>query len=173
MGLANGPISIVKTANANEYQLTDGNGTTTFTVTPPANNILAQAGAPYDGYGFDFNIEGVPAMGDTFNLEFNEGGFDDNRNGQKLADLQNTDLVRQNVVASASADNHKTLNQAYAGLVTDVGVVTSQAKTNGAAFDALAQQSEAWYESLSGVNLDEEAANLLRFQQSMLLLHKY
>ncbi|SFT90782.1 flagellar hook-associated protein 1 FlgK [Pseudoalteromonas sp. DSM 26666] len=166
LGLANGPISIVKTANANEYQLTDGNGTTTFTVTPPANNILAQAGPPYDGYGFDFNIEGVPATGDTFNLEFNEGGFDDNRNGQKLADLQNTDLVRQNVVASASADNHKTLNQAYAGLVTDVGVVTSQAKTNGAAFDALAQQSEAWYESLSGVNLDEEAANLLRFQQS-------
>ena len=166
LDLANGPISIVKTANANEYQLTDGNGTTTFTVTPPANNILAQAGPPYDGYGFDFNIEGVPATGDTFNLEFNEGGFDDNRNGQKLADLQNTDLVRQNVVASASADNHKTLNQAYAGLVTDVGVVTSQAKTNGAAFDALAQQSEAWYESLSGVNLDEEAANLLRFQQS-------
>ncbi|WP_193049049.1 flagellar hook-associated protein FlgK [Pseudoalteromonas undina] len=166
LDLANGPISIVKTANANEYQLTDGNGTTTFTVTPPANNILAQAGAPYDGYGFDFNIEGVPATGDIFNLEFNEGGFDDNRNGQKLADLQNTDLVRQNVVASASADNHKTLNQAYAGLVTDVGVVTSQAKTNGAAFDALAQQSEAWYESLSGVNLDEEAANLLRFQQS-------
>ena len=166
LGLANGPISIVKTANANEYQLTDGNGTTTFTVTPPANNILAQAGPPYDGYGFDFNIEGVPATGDTFNLEFNEGGFDDNRNGQKLADLQNSDLVRQNVVASASADNHKTLNQAYAGLVTDVGVVTSQAKTNGAAFDALAQQSEAWYESLSGVNLDEEAANLLRFQQS-------
>lgn len=166
LGLANGPINIVKTANANEYQLTDGNGTTTFTVTPPANNILAQAGPPYDGYGFDFNIEGVPATGDTFNLEFNDGGFDDNRNGQKLADLQNSDLVRQNVVASASADNHKTLNQAYAGLVTDVGVVTSQAKTNGAAFDALAQQSEAWYESLSGVNLDEEAANLLRFQQS-------
>ncbi|MDN3412710.1 flagellar hook-associated protein FlgK [Pseudoalteromonas sp. APC 3250] len=166
LGLANGPINIVKTANANEYQLTDGNGTTTFTVTPPANNILAQAGPPYDGYGFDFNIEGVPATGDTFNLEFNEGGFDDNRNGQKLADLQNSDLVRQNVVASASADNHKTLNQAYAGLVTDVGVVTSQAKTNGAAFDALAQQSEAWYESLSGINLDEEAANLLRFQQS-------
>lgn len=166
LGLANGPINIVKTANANEYQLTDGNGTTTFTVTPPANNILAQAGPPYDGYGFDFNIEGVPATGDTFNLEFNEGGFDDNRNGQKLAELQNGDFVRQNVVSSSDADNHKTFNQAYAGLVTDIGVVTNQAKTNGAAFDALAQQSEAWYESLSGVNLDEEAANLLRFQQS-------
>lgn len=166
LGLANGPINIVKTANANEYQLTDGNGTTTFTVTPPANNVLAQAGPPYDGYGFDFNLEGVPATGDTFTLEFNEGGFDDNRNGQKLANLQNEGLVRQNVVAGATANNQKTFNQAYAGLVTDIGVVTSQAKTNGAAFDALAQQSEAWYESLSGVNLDEEAANLLRFQQS-------
>ncbi|WP_273048438.1 flagellar hook-associated protein FlgK [Pseudoalteromonas sp.] len=166
LGLTNGPITLVKTANTNEYQVTDTSGTTTFTVTPPANNILAQAGAPYSTYGFDFNIDGVPATGDTFTLEFNEGGFDDNRNGLKLAELQNGELVRQNVVASASADNHGTFNQAFAEVVTDIGVVTGQAKTNGAAFDALAKQSESWYESLSGVNLDEEAANLLRFQQS-------
>ena len=164
--LANGDITLVKTANANEYQITDGNGTSTFTITPPAENILAQAGAPYDTYGFDFNIEGSPATGDTFTVEFNTGGFDDNRNGLQLADLQNGELVRQNVVASSTADNHQTFNQAYSGLVTDIGVVTSQAQTNGAAFTALADQSEAWYESLSGVNLDEEAANLLRFQQS-------
>ncbi|TMN95619.1 flagellar hook-associated protein FlgK [Pseudoalteromonas sp. S558] len=166
LGLTNGPITLVKTANTNEYQVTDTSGTTTFTVTPPANNILAQAGAPYSTYGFDFNIDGVPATGDTFTLEFNEGGFDDNRNGLKLAELQNGELVRQNVVASASADNHGTFNQAFAEVVTDIGVVTGQAKTNGAAFNALAKQSESWYESLSGVNLDEEAANLLRFQQS-------
>jgi flagellar hook-associated protein 1 FlgK len=75
-------------------------------------------------------------------------------------------LVRQNVVTTASADNHKTFNEAYAGLVTEIGVIANQAKTNGAAFDALAAQSEAWFESLSGVNLDEEAASLLRFQQA-------
>ncbi|WP_394191892.1 flagellar hook-associated protein FlgK [Pseudoalteromonas atlantica] len=164
--LANGDVSLVKTANANEYSITDASGTTTFTITPPAENILSQAGAPYDTYGFDFNIEGTPAVGDTFTLEFNEGGFDDNRNGLKLAELQSGELVRQNVVSSSTADNHKTFNESYAGLVTDIGVITNQAMTNGAAFDALAQQSEAWYESLSGVNLDEEAANLLRFQQS-------
>ncbi|MEQ3444000.1 flagellar hook-associated protein FlgK [Pseudoalteromonas sp. BZP1] len=164
--LANGDITLVKTANANEYQITDGNGTSTFTITPPAENILAQAGAPYDTYGFDFNIEGSPATGDTFTVEFNTGGFDDNRNGLQLADLQNGELVRQNVVASSTADNHQTFNQAYTGLVSDIGVVTSQAQTSQQAFTALAEQSEAWYESLSGVNLDEEAANLLRFQQS-------
>ncbi|MDC9513530.1 flagellar hook-associated protein FlgK [Pseudoalteromonas sp. CST5] len=165
-GLANGDITLVKTGTVNEYQITDANGTTTFTITPPAEGILAQAGAPYSNYGFDFDIEGTPATGDTFTLEFNEGGFDDNRNGLKLADLQNGELVRKNVVTTATADNHETFNQAYSGLVSDIGVVTGQAITSASAFDALAQQSEAWYESLSGVNLDEEAANLLRFQQS-------
>ena len=165
-GLANGDITLVKTGTANEYQITDANGTSTFTVTPPAEGVLAQAGVPYSNYGFDFDIEGTPATGDTFTLEFNEGGFDDNRNGLKLADLQNGELVRKNVVTTAAADNHDTFNQAYSGLVSDIGVVTGQAITSASAFDALAQQSEAWYESLSGVNLDEEAANLLRFQQS-------
>ena len=165
-GLANGDITLVKTGTANEYQITDANGTTTFTVTPPAEGVLAQAGAPYSNYGFDFDIEGTPATGDTFTLEFNEGGFDDNRNGLKLADLQNGELVRKNVVTTATADNHETFNQAYSGLASDIGVVTGQAITSASAFDALAEQSEAWYESLSGVNLDEEAANLLRFQQS-------
>ena len=165
-GLTNGEITLVKTGNANEYQITDNSGTSTFTITPPAKGMLSQAGAPFDTYGFDFDIEGTPATGDTFTLEFNEGGFDDNRNGLKLADLQNGELVRLNVETTATADNHKTFNQAYSGLVSDIGVITGQAITSGAAFDALAEQSEAWYESLSGVNLDEEAANLLRFQQS-------
>ncbi|KAA1154549.1 flagellar hook-associated protein FlgK [Pseudoalteromonas sp. FUC4] len=166
-GLTNGVITLVKTGTANEYQISDENNTaTTIIIPPPGNNVLSQAGTPYSDYGFDFDIEGTPATGDTFTLEFNEGGFDDNRNGLKLADLQNGELVRLNVETTATADNHKTFNQAYSGLVSDIGVVTGQAITSGAAFDALAQQSEAWYESLSGVNLDEEAANLLRFQQS-------
>jgi flagellar hook-associated protein 1 FlgK len=164
--LTQGDITLTKTGNANEYQIQDGNGTTTFTITPPADNILAQAGAPYDVYGFDFNIEGNAAVGDVFTIEFNTGGFDDNRNGLELSKLPTQELVRQNVVTTASADNHKTFNEAYAGLVTEIGVIANQAKTNGAAFDALAAQSEAWFESLSGVNLDEEAASLLRFQQA-------
>ncbi|PLT27383.1 flagellar hook-associated protein FlgK [Pseudoalteromonas sp. MelDa3] len=166
-GLTNGGITLVKTGTANEYQISDENNTaTTIIIPPPGNNVLSQAGTPYSDYGFDFDIEGTPATGDTFTLEFNEGGFDDNRNGLKLADLQNGELVRLNVETTATADNHKTFNQAYSGLVSDIGVITGQAITSGSAFNALAEQSEAWYESLSGVNLDEEAANLLRFQQS-------
>ncbi|MCF2859354.1 flagellar hook-associated protein FlgK [Pseudoalteromonas sp. SMS1] len=164
--LTNGQITLVKTANPDEYQITDASGTTTFTAPAPRENILASAGGGFAGYGFDFNIDGEPATGDTFVIEFNEAGFDDNRNGLVLSQLQSGQLVRQNVVTTAVADNLKTFNEAYAGLVTEIGVVANQAKTNGAAYDALAAQSEAWFESVAGVNLDEEAANLLRFQQS-------
>jgi flagellar hook-associated protein 1 FlgK len=168
---ANGPISLVKTANPDEYEITDTRTGTavTFTASAPRENILAQAALVdpvFATYGFDFNIEGVPQTGDSFSVEFNTGGFDDNRNGMALLDIKNKGIVRENVVASALDENHKTVNAAYTELVTDVGVKTNQARTNFVAFEALSQQSETWYESLSGVNLDEEASNLLRFQQS-------
>ena len=165
VSLPNGSITISKTAEPDEYTVSDGVNTETFNGTPPLKNVLSAAGGNFVNYGFDFDIEGTPALGDTFTVEANEGGIDDNRNGLLLADIQNSNIVRRNVDGSAD-NNHQTVNQAYTGLVSDIGVVTGQAQTNGAAFTALAEQSEAWYESLSGVNLDEEAANLLRFQQS-------
>ena len=169
--LDDGPYTLTKTANADEYTLTSDSGTThTFTAPSDGKDIMSGVGggapAPFDNLGFTFDIEGTPNAGDSFTIAFNTGGFDDNRNGSALSELQSSDLVRENVVAGANADNHKTFNQAYTDVVTGVGVVTNQAKTNGEAFEALANQSEAWFESISGVNLDEEAANLLRFQQS-------
>ena len=166
--LTNGPITITKTGNPNEFNITDGTPpvTTTVVLTPPYDNVLNQAGAPYNAYGFDFNLEGVPNAGDTFTVEFNTNGFDDNRNGLMLAGLQDKELVRANIQPSPGGDNLTKLNEAYGNLITDVGIKTSAAKTNQVAFEALANQSNAWYESISGVNLDEEAANLLRYQQS-------
>ncbi|WP_199529547.1 flagellar hook-associated protein FlgK [Pseudoalteromonas sp. bablab_jr010] len=175
--LPTGSLTLTKSAeNPDMYTLSDGtNETDPFTIDSSGKNIIQQAEAAgvlddittltAEEVGFDFNIEGTPALGDSFTIEANVDGFDDNRNGQLLADIQNDNIVRQNVSGN-SKNNHKTLNQAYTGLVSDIGVVTSQAQTSQQAFSALAEQSEAWYESLSGVNLDEEAANLLRFQQS-------
>lgn len=175
--LSTGSLTLTKSAeNPDMYTLSDGTNTTTpFAIDSSGKNVIQQAETAgvlndittltAEEVGFDFNIEGTPALGDSFTVEFNEGGFDDNRNGQLLADIQNSNIVRRNVEGSPG-NNHQTFNQAYTGLVSDIGVVTHQAQTSGAAFTALAEQSEAWYESLSGVNLDEEAANLLRFQQS-------
>ena len=130
------------------------------------NNVLAAAGAPVNAYGYDFNITGNPSTNDVFTVQYNTTGFHDNRNGLKLAGLQNNDLMRKNVVSTAAADNTLTFHEAYARIVSLVGEGTSEASTNRDAFKALLKQSSGWHESISGVNLDEEAANLVKFQQA-------
>lgn len=139
------------------------------------NNVLSQAVDPLsippgqtlkDTRGFDFNITGVPRPGDTFTIAFNENGFNDNRNGLELSALQNASLVRRNPEPFGAGVNQYSLNQSYATMVGNIGERTRQARTADEANTAILEQTTLWYESLSGVNLDEEAADLVRFQQS-------
>ena len=115
--------------------------------------------------GYDFSITGKVEANDSFTLSYNKDGFADNGNGLALAELQNKELVRKNNNAATSNDK-MTFNDAYSGLVTGVGNKASQAKTLLQANEAKLTQSTAIFESVSGVNLEEEAANLIRFQQS-------
>ncbi|GHA84258.1 flagellar hook-associated protein FlgK [Modicisalibacter luteus] len=79
----------------------------------------------------------------------------DNRNALALQNLQNGDLV----------GGKASLNEAYASLVSDVGNQTNVVKVNLSAQEGLKEQLFAVQQSDSGVNLDEEAANLIRYQQ--------
>lgn len=133
------------------------------------NNVLANSvGSPSlkETLGFDFNLTGVPRPGDTFTIAFNENGFNDNRNGLELSALQNASLVRRNPEPFGAGVNQYSLNQSYATMVGNIGERTRQARTADEANTAILEQTTLWYESLSGVNLDEEAADLVRFQQS-------
>lgn len=139
------------------------------------NNVLSKAIDPLsnppgqslkDTKGFDFNITGVPRPGDTFTIAFNENGFNDNRNGLELSALQNSSLVRRNSEPFGAGVNQYSLNQSYATMVGNIGERTRQARTADEANTAILEQTTLWYESLSGVSLDEEAADLVRFQQS-------
>ncbi|WP_404298399.1 flagellar hook-associated protein FlgK [Halomonas sp.] len=85
-------------------------------------------------------------------------GTGDNRNALALQDLQNAKLV-------GDPDSGATLNQAYASMVSDVGNKTNVVQVNLEARQGLTDQLRAVQQSESGVNLDEEAANLLRYQQ--------
>jgi len=133
------------------------------------NNVLENSvGSPSlkETLGFDFNLTGVPRPGDTFTIAFNENGFNDNRNGLELSALQNASLVRRNPEPFGAGVNQYSLNQSYATMVGNIGERTRQARTADEANTAILEQTTLWYESLSGVNLDEEAADLVRFQQS-------
>ncbi|MFA5494429.1 MAG: flagellar hook-associated protein FlgK [Porticoccaceae bacterium] len=83
------------------------------------------------------------------------GASGDNRNALALQDLQNAKLV----------GGRASLNQSYASLVGDVGIRTNIVGVNRAAQAGFTAQLQVAQQSLSGVNLDEEAANLIRYQR--------
>jgi flagellar hook-associated protein 1 FlgK len=90
-------------------------------------------------------------------VDYNSGGTGDNRNALLLAGLQMAHLM-DNGTAS--------FNDSYGQLVADVGTRTQQAQINGDTRLQILQQNEAARASVSGVNLDEEAADMIRFQQA-------
>jgi len=85
----------------------------------------------------------------------------DGRNAQALSDLQRTGLIGSLDPTSAS-----TFTEAFSEVAGTVGVQAESAKLRGNAQTALVRQLVDQQQSLSGVNLDEEAANLLRYQQA-------
>ena len=107
--------------------------------------------------GFELVVSGEPQAGDELVIENNTGGSGDNRNALLLAGLQTT----ENLLGGTS-----TYEGVYGGLVAEIGVKTRQAETGAATESILLQQAESARDSVSGVNLDEEAANLIRFQQA-------
>jgi flagellar hook-associated protein 1 FlgK len=87
----------------------------------------------------------------------NTGGQGNNVNALLLADLQNTGTLNNGTVSYESA---------FAQIVSAVGNKTNELKVTAASNEALLAQTTATQQSESGVNLDEEAANLLRYQQA-------
>lgn len=174
VGGVGAPAQIFFTAN-DEYEVQDsaGNVITTVSGVTSLNDLLAQAegtaGWPpefsaLDDYpGFDFSLQGEPKAGDIFTIGYNTDGLNDSRNGLVMADLQNQDIMQVN---NSGAGEPAGFHEAYANIVSDVGQKTASADIALQAADALKSQSSDWFQSVSGVSLDEEAANLVRYQQT-------
>ncbi|RKF19631.1 flagellar hook-associated protein FlgK [Alginatibacterium sediminis] len=159
--------SSVEINAAGDYEIYDGNTPAVLLGTAPANsngqNLFASAGITPDP-GYDININGDVQEADTFSLGYNTDGYADNFNALKMVDLQQADTVRKSI--ASTGDNKMTMNEAYASLVSFVGGKTSTARADVAANDALLTQSLNRHYSVSGVNMDEEASNLIRFEQA-------
>lgn len=118
------------------------------------------AGKP-EGYpGYDVNFTGTVVNGSSFTIEINTDGYNDNSNGNILAGKKQEGLVY-------STDSVKTtFTEDYADLTSAVGSAVMSATTDLKAAMAKCEQSQNLFSSTAGVNLDEEAANLIRYQQS-------
>jgi len=129
---------------------------TTSTTYPAGSPVPYTSDATISFGGVRFSISGSPANGDTFGIAPNLSGTGDNRNARLLAALATQDLV----------DGGATLQGAYGQLVGQIGAVTHQAQIESDAQAHLLAQARQAQEQVSGVNLDEEAANLQRYQQA-------
>ncbi|SFT55982.1 flagellar hook-associated protein FlgK [Halomonas saccharevitans] len=138
-----------------------GGGSFEIVATDDAGN--AATGAPFTGMepGDEITVDGITLTlgeledGQTLTLDANATGSGDNRNALALQDLQDESIVGD----SAS------LSGAYGAMVSDVGNRTNIVQVNLDAQQGLTDQLKAVQQSESGVNLDEEAANLIRYQQ--------
>lgn len=150
--------------NANLQQavtITFNNPPTSYNVTGTGTgnpvNVAYTAGAAITYNGWSTTISGAPAAGDTFTVTQNSGATTDSTNMLKLAALQTTNTM---------ANNTTSYQGAYGQLISQVGTQTRELTVTSKAQTSMLDQITKAQQAVGGVNLDEEAANLLRYQQA-------
>jgi flagellar hook-associated protein 1 FlgK len=175
------PVKIVFGAaggTTQTYQMLDaqGNALSSGTIVPGQNNTLSLTIPLVDGTGaaindpgppivqrtvsFDMTVAGSPGNGTAINVSLSQPGTLDNRNGTTLAGLQT-----KQTVDTGSASKGISLTDAYGKLVEGVGAKAAQGKLDSAATEAILANAKGARDSLSGVDLDEETGNLVKYQQ--------
>jgi flagellar hook-associated protein 1 len=129
---------------------------TTFSVNG-AGSFAYTSGANITLNGWQTQISGTPATGDVFTVQGNTAGTGDNTNATAGANQQS-----QGVLDGGSVS----ISGAVSGLVTAVGTQAQQVNTAQTAQTAVNSAAQTAVQSTSGVNLDNEAANLLQWQQA-------
>ncbi|WP_124949227.1 flagellar hook-associated protein FlgK [Sulfuriferula thiophila] len=157
------PVTLTYASGTNELTgfpatqavtVTNNGTTTTFAAGAP---VTYTAGATISFGGISFTLSGTPSNSDTFTVGVNTGGVGDNRNAVLLGALQTTNTL---VGGTASYQGAFSQFVALVGNKTNELNVTSTAEGQTLTNLVNAQQAT------SGVNLDEEATNLLRYQQA-------
>ncbi|MCW3173588.1 flagellar hook-associated protein FlgK [Shewanella subflava] len=150
--LTGGELTVRIDSAANTFEVFDASGASVggpSAFTPPQINT---------GFGFSFEIDDKSTAGVTdsftFDLSFAEG---DNSNAVAMAELADAKLMNGGTT---------TLTGVFENTKLDIGNKTKAAEVRADSAEAIYQQAYNRVQSESGVNLDEEAANLMRFQQS-------
>jgi flagellar hook-associated protein 1 FlgK len=138
------------------------NNTLSLTIPLKDSTGAAIPPAPATQYtvSFDMTVAGSPGKGTAINVSLSQPGTLDNRNGTALANLQTSQTVD-----TGAASKGISLSDAYGKLVEGVGSKAAQGKLDSAATGAILANAKGARDSLSGVDLDEETGNLVKYQQ--------
>jgi flagellar hook-associated protein 1 len=129
---------------------------TTYSVNG-AGSFAYTSGGSVDLNGWQVQITGTPAAGDTFTVQSNAGGTGDNTNALAAANQQTTGVLSNGTISASGA---------VGALISGAGALAQQVNTAQTAQTAVNTQATTNVQSISGVNLDEEAANLMQWQQA-------
>jgi flagellar hook-associated protein 1 FlgK len=149
-----------------KFNATASTMTSNVDITLPDSTVVKAGTAfPYDptkgltvsnGAGVSATINGTPATGDSFTIAANTGGTSDGSNALAMANLG---------TAKSMNGGTDTLTSSYANFVNQIGNQTNALKASSTSATAVLNQATSAQQSVSGVNLNEEAANLIQYQQ--------
>lgn len=132
-----------------------------ITVNVPMRDASGALVVPAASFGFDTTVGGSPTDGDSTTFSFNASGRSDNRNAQELLNLQ----TKASVGLADGSGGGVSLVAANSRLVSTVGAKAASATTDTTATGALLTANKNARNSVSQVNLDEEAGDMIKFQQ--------
>lgn len=134
-------------------------GITLETKPPYGNLFVGQPVANPVDFGVQFELVGRPNPGDSFTIDWNQDPSNDNRNALAMGSLQVEDTM-------AAENGGLTFNEAYGVIVERIGTRTAQLQISSEAAEGVLEQASKRREAVSGVNLDEEAARMIEFQNA-------
>lgn len=132
-----------------------------ITVAVPMRDASGTLLTPAQSFSFDTTVGGSPADGDSTSFSFNAAGRSDNRNALALLELQ----TKASVGLADGSGGGVSLVTANSRLVSTVGAKAASAITDTTATGALLKANQDARNSVSQVNLDEEAGDMIKFQQ--------
>ena len=144
------PLDLRFTSDAGDYEIRDGGGAvlSSGTWTP---------GSPIAYGGFELSLLGWPKGADVFRIEAPSPANVPMNNGNALA---------FDALAGRALVGGATVTDAYAALLADLGNRTQGAMISADSSSATAARVEQALAGRTGVNLDEEAARLIQYQQA-------
>jgi flagellar hook-associated protein 1 FlgK len=174
--MLNPPVNGSATA---QITFTSDSGDYNWSLTDSGGNVLSSGTGiwqadqpiptpPNDINGFELNLSGVPKSGDTLTVQPTQPQYIASNNGNALAlsGLRDATLIGQTQLPDGSLSGGITATDAYASDMADVGVRVQTADASAAISSSVAAQAAQDVSNVSGVNLDEEAARLIQYQQS-------
>lgn len=158
-----------QTAN---ISFTDDSGNYNWELRDASNAVVSSgtgtwtAGSTIALNGFELTLAGVPRSGDAVQVAPTTFPAANNGNALSLLALRDAGIVGEHLLAGGVVSAGESITSAYASAMADIGVRVQSARSSSNISTAVATNAEAARAGVSGVNLDEEAARLIQFQQA-------